>query len=219
MNKKVILSISLVVLIGWGVLVFAQEPRAAVQLNKGWNIVAGFTSVGQIYGDDLRAKNIKAIYAYIAPAQQYIRLHPQPEIEKLGVLRSTYKFDDDIIAQSSVWVYSDKDGILGYNFDLPLSSEKLPLYKGWNFVPLTQEVVQSPQQSDLTLEDIKGSCKIEKVYLWQNKWVNFMTITPKNPPEMSHSLLGKSFIIKVSNNCKLGEKTQQNIGSPPVMPN
>src|SRR3989344_4860674 len=161
MYKKFILPIAILTLLSLAVFVLAQESRVAIPLSKGWNLVSGFTSIENIYGADIQGSNIKAIYAYIAPAQQYIRMYPKPEVDKLRSLTSTYNFDDDIIAASALWVYSDKDGTLGYNFDIsPPPFENIPIYKGWNFAPITPEMIGKH------LQDIKGNCDITKVAVW-----------------------------------------------------
>lgn len=64
-------------------------------------------------------------------------------------------------------MYSDKAGKSKYEFEEPLPSKywnEHKIYKGWNLIGLSNYMIESSANQDLTLDDIKGTCNIEKAY-------------------------------------------------------
>ncbi|MEA1924547.1 MAG: hypothetical protein U9M95_01630, partial [Candidatus Altiarchaeota archaeon] len=43
------------------------------------------------------------------------------------------------------------------------SYSEINLKEGWNFVPVTQDM------KSMTLEDIKGECELERMYMWDSR--------------------------------------------------
>lgn len=159
----------------------------------------------------LKQSDIKVIYAFIPTIQEYARVYPNPEQSKLNLM------DDDELTQTAFWIYSSKtiDGDLNgvphateYWLDnLPSKLEETKLYKGWNFFANTYEVVGK------SFNEIKGNCNIETVYGWDpedQKWVGFSL-----DEDFFREIMGLGFVVKVSNNCKLGTSE----GSVPSVPN
>mgnify|MGYP001616369116 CR=1 FL=1 len=204
---------SLMVLVGIVGFVTATShwtTESEVAIYKGWNLVYGFVSPDQLNGQALEKQHIKAIYAYFAPAQQYVRMYPKPEVAKLDSLESTYQVDDDILTQSAIWVYSDKtiegslnglDHFTEYWLDnVPEQLNQRPIYKGWNFIGITSDMISNNQ--DTNLKDIEGNCNIEKSYFYdadRQKWEE----APIEYAQLEERSLGSGWVIKVSDNCKL----------------
>jgi len=208
MLKTIFLLIILVASLG---ISYAQTSSDnSIILTQGWNIVSNFMSLQQINGGDIKAENIEAIYAFIVIEQKYVRIYPSPPQKDIELLQS---LDDDEIEKNSFWVYTNKAGNLKYN---PTSSQIHPLEskilrKGWNFVGITPEMIESPTYPDLTFEDMKGDCKIEKVYAFlENQWFTV------KPFPMEDNLINSGLVVKVTNDCKLGMADQMP-PSPPAM--
>jgi len=208
MLKKIFLLIILVASLG---ISYAQTASDnSIILTQGWNIVSNFMSLQQINGGDIKAENIEAVYAFIAIEQKYVRLYPSPSQKDIEFLQS---LDDDEIEKNSFWVYTNKAGTLKY---IPSSSqmpslESRILRKGWNFVGITSNMIENPTYPDLTFEDIKGNCKVEKVYAFlENQWITI------KPFPMEDNLINSGLVVKVTNDCKLG-MADQVPPSPPAI--
>ena len=210
MNKKVILLMSLMLLVGFAVFVFAEELRIPIQ--KGWNLVYGLngakTPTDILSGSEIQSQNIKAIYVYLPQINNYGRVHPNPEVDKILQYLTV-----DEVENSVFWVYSDKSGNAKFNVDTPIYQfDQRVLNQGWNFVGITADMIPGPQ--DTNLKDIKGNCNIEKSYFWiaeTQKWEK----APIEYAQLEERSLGSGWIIKVSNNCRLGKSG----GEVPSVPN
>ena len=211
-------------LVSFSFLALALENNTNIQLNKGWNLVSGFSGLhSQINSDsDINLENIKAVYAYFAPAQQYVGLGPNADSEeKIDRLEQTYNADDDLLMYSANWVYSDKEGYLRYNqYTLDMygieSLNELEIFKGWNFVTITEEMIESSERSIFSIKDLAGTCDIQKSYVWdvdKQQWL----AAPLESFDFGIDGVGLGWVIKVSNNCKLGT-SGGNIPSIPNLP-
>jgi len=136
-----------------------------VKVEKGWNLLVAATpdliSQDRIYGGgDIKKENIKMIYVFNPFIQQYARVFPNPEQEKIHKLVESFPQDSDLLANSA-WVYSDKAGYLRFRPDeylLDLEDRKLVL--GWNFVGIT------PEFTGKKFKEMTGNCIIEKAYVY-----------------------------------------------------
>ena len=101
--KKLLTGLILgLILVGLIFLVSARMMETQVQIHKGWNLIFGFVEPDALSGQ-LNPDSIKAIYVFIPTTQQYARVYPDPENNKLQSM------DDDYIRQTSFWVYSDSE--------------------------------------------------------------------------------------------------------------
>ncbi len=81
------------------------DANIEVNIDKGWSLLAGFMSPSQINEDsDIKAKNIKVIYALSSETQEYVIVY---STSGKGVDES---FEPD--ASDGFWVYSNKKGSL-----------------------------------------------------------------------------------------------------------
>jgi len=201
--------VAMVLLMGVVVLVSASQIDGDYEIEKGWNLIPGFIGTDQLFGDDILPENIKAVYILKQPSQEFVRVYPDPEEDKLAGL------NDDYYEKTPQFVYSDTSGNMEYFFEESLPIEEFQLYRGWNFVTLSKYLLEGEGTglSDPTLEDVSGDCNIQRAYLFGNgKWVEFNSIYP----EMDSTLLNKAIVLKVSNDCNLG--TSGNNAGPPSLP-
>lgn len=189
----------------------AQENlRVEKSLAEGWNLVYGLFYLNQVdTGSQVTPTDIKAIYLYVPSKNKYARIHPSPSDKDIELIQS---LDDEYVSQNAFWIYSSKAGLLTYNLIEPAQPlhERI-VYKGWNFMGVTQDMVESPLNPGLTLKDIKGNCLIEKAYAFiENKWVTL------DPFPMEDNLLYDGLLIKSGNDCTLGPS--KSTSSPPTPP-
>lgn len=227
MNKKFILSISLIFLVGIigfvsavqkemqypGTTVTAEFVEQNFQFVKGWNLVQGILNPEWI---QTNSNNIKAIYAYNPTTDEYVRFYPEPENNKIGETNFAWSTWGRF---GALWVYSENDFNSNYwrfeNFPL----EQTPLFSGWNFIAFT------PEMSGQTFNQIKGDCNINDIYLWNyvgQEWSD--EASPKRQisnldKPIDDDFEGYGFIIKVSSDCKLGTSGSSNVPELPNIPN
>src|SRR3989338_592715 len=108
--NKVLLGFAFVSLLALSVFVLASTAESYINIEKGWNLVYGFTP-GSLDGQPLDFSHIKAIYVYIPEDKEYIRIHPNPENAKID------QVGDGYLAKSVMWVYSDISQRTEYFFD------------------------------------------------------------------------------------------------------
>jgi len=216
MNKKFILPISLLIILGIAGFVLASQIESPVAIYKGWNLIYGFVP-SSLNGQGFEFSHIKAIYTYVPADNEYIRVYPNPENSKIDKLGDSY-FEKQVM-----WVYSDAtvegelNGMLHFTeywLEEPMPLSQRQVFKGWNFVGVTHDVIPGPQ--DTNLKDIKGSCSIEKSYFWNadmQKWED----APLEYAQLEERSIGSGWVIKVSDNCKLGT-SEADIPSVPNLP-
>ncbi len=162
---------------------------------------------------DISAENIKAIYAFVPTVQKYAQLYPPPaeSSKDLEILRS---IDDDELIQMAFWVYSDKsENKLSYvPLEIPSPFNSRKLYRGWNFVGVTLDMIQNPTYPQLTFNDIKGNCNVEKTYVFVGgQWYKLDPLPPLD------DILSGGIVVKVSNDCQLGMESAA-LPLPPSIP-
>ena len=189
--------------------------KVELELNKGWNIIAGTLPEDGILSDsEIQASDIKAIWYYHPQTREYIRVYPNPELSKLQ------QADEDVYLTSAMWVYSSKAGIIEYSTleDYPLL-ENRQLYAGWNFVTITPDMFYEKNGQDVfSWNGIKGNCNFEKIYAWNPETQSWIPISPELESFDFNDFLGYGFIVKVLNDCKLSQPAE-NVAQPPQIPN
>jgi len=228
MNKKLLMVLSLLTLLSLAIFVSAELRWAdgryglsdneaeswSVKLHGGWNLVQGLADpsfiIGSSIGKEGAMQSIKAIYVFDAINKEYIQVYPNPEKTKLDSL-------GPYILQTPFWVYSSKDlGEPSYQTEKLSGNFQITWPAGWNLISISNEMVGK------SLNEIKGTCNIEKAYFWTDKeqsegsWVNILDSNEKfnkyNPR------LG--FAVKFTSDCKLGTSTIAGgtINPPPAIP-
>ncbi|MEK6757588.1 MAG: hypothetical protein AABX88_00525, partial [Nanoarchaeota archaeon] len=204
MNKKYILPISLMLLVGITIFVSAtmtvktaneKKYSISVEVYPGWNIISGVYPPQQISsGSEIEKEDIKAVWFYSPIEKEYIQIYPELDKTRLQ------DYDDEYVFSSSMWVYSEKQGTMLYDSivysDFP-SLETTQLISGWNFITITSEM------EGKSLNDLKGSCNIERAHIWylvDNYWG-----TISLDSKIGIESIGMGSVIKVSSDCNLGE--------------
>jgi hypothetical protein len=128
-----------------------------------------------------------------------------PEFTRKGDQIYSY-FDDDLnpgARNSARWVYVSNPGKIYKTYHEPRRQFYTlgihVMFKGWNFVGIGPEMVFNErwQENPLSIDQIKGDCEIEKIYLYgQDKW---NSISAFSEPD-----IGKGIVIKVAEDCRLG---------------
>ena len=208
MNRKILMLISLMLLVGLATFVLAGELKVPVE--KGWNLIYGLNSDNPINyilgGSEIQVDNIKAIYVYLPQMNSYGRLYPNPETEKIFQYLAVEDLENSVY-----WVYSDKSGMGKFNADEPMEFTQRILSQGWNFYPIYEDMVGKK------VSEFRGNCQVEKIYAFEptkQQWIDLMD------EEMQQEALGLGIVVKVRNECKFGEvQSEEPIAQLPQIPN
>ncbi|MBU0957729.1 MAG: hypothetical protein KKF56_02865 [Nanoarchaeota archaeon] len=188
--------------------VIASQIEMNISLDKGWNLIYGFGNPSQLSGgDEIGEENIKAIYGFNPIIQEYIRMYPNPENDKIDVI------GDEYLEKTAMWVYSDVSVSTEYRAQEPLPLSELKLYAGWNFVAIT------PEMKGKTFNELKGNCDFTKVYHFESlvqEWSPNLVNDNSMDEELTDDSVGLGILIKVTSDCKLG--TSGNSVGPPGLP-
>lgn len=214
MNRNFVLPIVFVVVLVSVILVSANMTYVTsgsksnyvikVDLEEGWNLISYFSLEGITSNSELKASDINAVYAYFPSRKEYVRVHPNLERDKFSLMSSQEREDSRYY---SFWVYSNKRGSLEYFSPETTELPSFRLNSGWNFISVY------PGMTDITIDLIKGSCQINKIYLWNpnQRWELFSS---SNDFEKSYE--GYGVIVNVANNCTFGALSHDD--PPPVIP-
>ncbi len=221
MNKKYILPIALilgVILLTGFVLAMwnSNTNEITIPIKSGWNLIPAVS--GEIGKTDspIKITDFKYIFFYDVDDNKYVLTmkdgNPTQRNFDLGPWST-----DIYVMHTSVWAYSEKEGDLilrwgypGFNsqwFELP----KYNLVKGWNFI------FRTPNMKGVTFGDFKGTCNVQRLCSYdRNNWgcMSGSQISDTIMIANSDSDAGQTIVIKVSDNCNLGE----NAISPPAIP-
>ena len=212
--RKVILAVFLILILS-GVFVYASQIETGASIYKGWNLVYDFPNPNVLSGS-LEKSSIKAIYAFIPTTQEYARVYPNPENDKID------KIGDSYLEKTAFWVYSDTEtgrdfnGVFNadeYMAQEPLPISELNLYKDWNFVAIVPEMLGK------NLDEIKGNCEVEKEYFWNpedQKWDSLVE-GRLNGNSFNRDVINLGIALKVSSDCNLNIQGGSNV-SPPNLP-
>lgn len=192
----------------------AEAQRNTVEVsfyfNEGWSLVAGFYSPEQLSGGVVKSSDIRAIYAFVPQTQQYARIYPNPEKDKLKVMGDY----DDQLGYMAQWVYSTEEGRAEYMIEreeIPLNQWELQ--SGWNFIG-----VVFPEMIGKRLHELKGDCQFSKVYsyVFGRGAAGWKEIKKEKDDRVDEESIGLGFIAKVPVACKLG--VVLNAPPPPALP-
>lgn len=227
--KKAIIFILLIAIFGFSVFVSADASDnyqlnpsgndGSITLEKGWNLVTNYAVIQvfdnvQYYQDELKAKQIRAIFMYDRYKGEYIRLYPDKEQDKLSVFIPNVDSEHNGVdiseyggfTNSALWVYSDiRQTINFHTTDGPLFVRYVGLKTGWNFLTLTPEMFYKKDGQDVfSWNGVKGNCNFEKIYAYNPEEQNWMPVSPTQESFDFNDFLWMGMIVKVANNCKLG---------------
>ena|SRR3989338_6088338 len=202
---------------------FYYKYDLSVELNEGWNLVSTFSGPKQILPtSEIKDNNIKAVYYYSPLQNQYV--------DWLSVMQGKSEIpswwdsqDANIANGGSMWVYSNKDGVLKYWADD--FKQRRILVNGWNFIAVTPEMaeVQSPGMYTFPVTFEQSGCSVSKVYTFDSKKQSWEKVEDF---ETGGNAIGKEFmgvglVMKISTNNELCVWTpgEQDVSGPPSLPN
>ncbi|MBI2580256.1 hypothetical protein HYV85_00420 [Candidatus Woesearchaeota archaeon] len=196
------------------------------EIKKGWNLVS-FALINDVYESESASSTCSWLKRYSDLTEEYTaknmfsydsRNKKYVSLGDLDYLPSTPPDGYLVNTQlNSFWLRSTEDCTITRDFSSVaagdavfdtlryISANKYKLVKSWNFFTVF------PGMEGKTLEDIKGSCEVQKAYAFDslsNKWVNLKGV------EFSHGSVGYGFVLKVAGECVLGYGSE----SPPPLP-
>jgi len=207
MNKKIIMSLMFILVLAG--FVFANmtpyssdgyNHNVKVYLNKGWNLVlyANLLRDYVVKESEIQKEDILVTYIYSPENKTYLQSYPSYEFS--NYLKNLDEFNADYLrlAISPMWIYSNKEGYLEYSrVDVP-KFYQVTLISDWNFITIT------PEMKHLRFNQIKGSCNIEKVCVFQKQeWECFGEELMSHSVEDQDYNIGTGMIVKVSEECRL----------------
>ncbi|MCP3685651.1 MAG: hypothetical protein GY861_23625 [bacterium] len=206
-----------------------EEPvdntKITIGIKKKWNLVSMMPFERLSEESTCDPTNFKAVFSYFPIEGTYGKFRFEqvsPSVYQLvgasskdqRLLDKYANFEESgyLIASpvNSAWVYSKEtcELVMEYSEEDSILSAideyDLKLAKGWNMFSVI------PEMKGKTLSDIKGTCDINKAYKYNSN--------SKNWVDSSHATfggdIGEGIIIKVENDCVLGEEMM----APPPMP-
>ena len=196
MNKKIILPISLILLVGLAVFVSANQNwfysvgsndyQLTVEVTEGWNLLQGFYPEFISAGSQITSSSIKAVFMYSPEKNKYIEIYPENKLPTSGLSQSDEYYDDGA-GLYSYWVYIEniqtcndpacevqggKLNKLVYTLHLT-DLDNIQMKKGWNFVGINPNLYNGEYNPNegyegeyFSWDAIKNDCSYEKIYFW-----------------------------------------------------
>ena len=181
MNKKIILLITLICLIGFisaidfipGMEKLSDgKYEISRDVSKGWNLLPCFLPSTTDRKEDISEEDILAGWLYMPIIKNYVQIHPENLIDDSIDVDLGIQIDENQILASSCWYYIEKSGKIKYTTheSYPTNRE---LSQGWNFIVLTPDMINKK------IKDL-GDCKIvDKIAIWENGLQEWELITPE----------------------------------------
>lgn len=178
-------------------------------LQKGWNLVSGKI----LFNIEENLLDRYTSY-YYSPNENKYQLYKGEFSTEHQDYMNNYINKDEMF---SFWVFNDDNEervyeVSEYNFNSK-ELDFVKLKKGWNFISVLN--YEGLNILDLSPKDIQGSCNIDRGYLFDtvnNKW----NILNSESGNFKIQMLGKGWVVKVSEDCNLG--LESNFGVPPQIP-
>lgn len=187
---------------------------ASFTIHKGWNLVGGEFL--------LRSSGV---------LDKYLTYYYNP-IDKTyhkfdGGFDSSYQqYENNYVtadALHSFWIYNDQESLtVPVDYDNShLKKAEIGLQKlkqGWNFLSITNSMYydDNGQPNNLSPNKIKGTCQIEKAYIFnsaENNWVSWGT----EASSFDDDTIGMGWVVKVASDCQLSVKAE--LPAIPAIPN
>src|SRR3972149_1694069 len=204
----------------------------SLTVHEGWNLIAGFYFPSQIsYSEDITPEDVKQLYFLNPFSQSYVEVFPNrnssgfiesDQINAMGDEGFLGIRDDPFLSHITAWVYFDKSGtfkfrnVIGGQEGSFIDIQSYdPLLDGWNFLGIMPGLFadfEGNTGNSFTLNNIKGTCNIEKAYFFggdvenTNEWVEISVNDP-----VSREDIFKTLAVKVTSNCLLGKIDPQRV--------
>lgn len=196
-----------------------KTETGEITICKGWNLVYSFAGPDQLINQEkITKEDIKAVFGLGQTNKEFFMLYPKNDQDTFKRLDSRFVEDDEQITRTAFWVYSDKELCqVGVQADLaePLDLDQLILFKGWNFLGITEKFYENQEFDDFEISSLKGSCNIEKAYLWDASDQAWIDVKDES---ISPMYLNMGLVVKVSSECNL-KAISSGVVPPPQLPN
>jgi len=223
--RKFILFAMVILLAGTIGTVYSQIPNKVVneefQIYKGWNLV-DFPLYSDIikYSDKLETSE-STVYFMLERPFSYNYVQGDDGARAYASKLVDNNIDDSILDATAVWFFSKTDLTFElYAATLP-SKEDLSnnidsvnnayqLFNGWNLVSINSLMI------DRTLNDFKGNCDINKIYIFKSDLQEWQRVTFDEGA--SKEQVGGGLAVKVRNDCQMDFGGSARISSIPSLP-
>jgi len=200
-----------------------------IKIKEGWNLVPFDISLRDCHyalNGELCKDDVLVSYFYVSTLNKYFTEGElEKEYETNSALRNYFSEENEFTLQkSSKWIYvkpgSGNKKVIGrFGAYIPyrnqyLNSGTFKLKQGWNFIFVDAFMIydDSWQENPLSMDDITGTCNIEKVYLWDPFDQQWIQVKGKFDDDM----VGYGVIVKVTEDCTLGYSGGTT--TPPTLP-
>ncbi|MBU0957727.1 MAG: hypothetical protein KKF56_02855 [Nanoarchaeota archaeon] len=203
-----------------------------IPIEKGWNLIP--LSSGELskkVDSPIEISDFKYIFLYDYGDEEYKLIQEDgEEVTPPGGVHGGWIEDNDMkyYLGGSVWAYSENPGDMmlswrGIN-SLYKDYSNWEMVRGWNFMHVVPNMVSKQ------LSEIKGSCDIEKIAVWQHQ--DWTVVSPSTLGDHQDTAglswdelviadtnldVGLGMIIKVSSDCRLGSSGDGG-SNPPSLP-
>jgi hypothetical protein len=190
----------------------SAEREIHIPIEKGWNLVyAGYSELN--YGESpVKGNDFNPKCFYRSDLKEYAcfnddtDLNTDPKWDWIRLLMDDAEKKNKLL-QSSLWVYSQKEGDMILHWDA-MNEQHLDLSyynmdAGWNFCSVV------PPMVGYSLDELKGDCEIEKAYFYDN--VNVDWVEMDTSQVFDASVGGHGFVMRVRETCTL-------VKSQPIVP-
>jgi hypothetical protein len=188
--------------------------QVTIRIERGWNLLPAATELVKSESP-IKWSDFKYVFVYDVDDNKYVLAEKDGKPAQRDLDLGPWS-GGQYGLHASVWAYSEKEGNLvmrwGYpgfnNQNFELSTYMLP--KGWNFIYAT------PHMIGKKIGDIKGDCKIERVYTWGHRSVGdpYEWVKASEDARIDQETVGSTMVIRVSDDCRFS----QQIDGPPPLP-
>ncbi len=172
-----------------------------LRLEQGWNLIA-LPGEGKLSKGSCTSVDELYAFVYVKEKGEYMSMEQAKAY--MGDARLA-----EYLRENSFWAYSFRDCSLEFSLRKATSFQDISLAKGWNFVPITQDMQGN------TLSGIAGDCDFEKLYYWNAGAQDWAKMDMSGKLGSSNYPLYTGFVAKATESCGFGWGA---ILSPPPLP-
>jgi hypothetical protein len=173
------------------------SEKVRIPLKNGWNLIT-LPGKGALEGGSCSGEPYA--FVYIKEYEKYYSLKEAKELLGEDGLQKYLRLH-------SFWIYSFEDCTLAFRLDEATSFNEVSLDTGWNFAPITGDMVGRK------ISDFSGDCEFKKIYGWDAEGQGWEVWGEGTA--LSNSDIYKGFIANAEDSCDFGWGA---IISPPPLP-
>jgi len=208
MKKILFIGAILLLFAGFAIAQEESEKTQEFKIYAGWNLIPNGVTVGD--GSNLYG-NIKYVWTYSPLHGKYygtaFNAKGQPTQVNGAFPYESYANYYGYLTPgqigTSTWAYFEKPTSITLSTSRSMSLT-LKIFKGWNFLYITKQMIDSRLNSP----DILRNCYVEKAYSWDADIQSWGSNAANNGAvyfELKQEYFGKNIVIKVAADCQLSE--------------